>query len=331
MNKRKLVLLLGLGFTIASLYFAFRGTNFSDIARNLEAADWRTAPLFILALIVFYGLKAVRWQQLLQIDNSRPEIRQLIRPMMIGFAANNLLPFRLGELIRIVLGARALALPKGTVLASVGIERVFDLVAILVLSAATFSFIDNRAMDHPVAERIVPFAILATFGLIGLIVAAPLAFSVLRWLLRFLPSRLRQFATEKTHTIETGFRAIGGPLQLLLVLTNSLAQWLILAISIYLSCAAVGVEISLSGSIYLMLLLTIAVSVPSTPGFVGIVEYSFVLGLGAFGVAAEPALAAAIFYHALSWLFVVLVGTICLRAQSRTWSEISAIHKSADT
>lgn len=331
MSKRNLVLLFGLGLTLVSLYFAFRGTNFGDIAQNLRAADWRAAPLFILALIVFYGLKAIRWQQLLRVDNTRPAIRELVRPMMIGFAANNLLPFRIGELIRIVLGARALDLPKGTVLASVAIERIFDLVAILILSAATFSFTNNQAMDHPVAERIVPFAILATVGLIGLIVAAPLAFSVLRWLLNYLPSRLGRFATEKTHTIETGFKAIGGPLQLILVLINSLAQWLILAISIYLSCTAVDVAISLSASIYLMLLLTIAISVPSTPGFVGIVEYSFVLGLGAFGVSAEPALAAAIFYHALSWLFVVLVGTISLRAQSRSWSEISTIRNTSDS
>ncbi|MCA8996939.1 MAG: flippase-like domain-containing protein, partial [Planctomycetaceae bacterium] len=94
-------------------------------------ADYRTLPLFLLALFLFYWLKAWRWRLLLKpVGDYRPTT-ELFPPIMIGFAVNNVLPAHLGEFVRCFVFARQHKIAVTTSVSSVVLERVFDVIAIL--------------------------------------------------------------------------------------------------------------------------------------------------------------------------------------------------------
>ncbi|NIP51527.1 MAG: hypothetical protein GWN81_06270, partial [Phycisphaerae bacterium] len=69
-------------------------------------------------------------------------------------------------------------------------------------------------------------------------------------------------------------------------------------------------------------LVVAGISLPSAPGFVGTIEYCFVLGLGFFDVDATRALSIGVFYHAISFLTVVAAGTFFMRRYRTSLSKL---------
>jgi uncharacterized protein (TIRG00374 family) len=322
MAAKAITLAAGIVITIATLYLAFNNTDFEAIGMALANARLIYVLPFALLLAGFYVLKCIRWHWLLRANGRSPPLSTLVGPMMIGFAANNLLPLRIGELIRIWLAARNTNLAKGTVLASILVERLMDVAAILILASVAMGF-GGGVFDHPLKPYLVPLAAAAAPVILLIAYGSRWFIAIARRVAGIAPGPITTFVLDKLRTFDDGVQAIRSPTRLVLTLANSIIQWSLLATTILLSCLAVGIHISLAASIFLMLLLTIAVSIPSTPGFVGVIEYSFVLGLGILGIPAESALAAAIFYHVINWGLVTATGTIYMHKSALRWTELS--------
>ena len=322
MGRKKSILAIGVLVTAASLYFALRGTDFAEIGLSLRRARIELIPVFLACLAGFYALKAFRWRRLLQGDCAAPPAKTLAGPMMIGFAANNLLPFRLGEIIRMVVGAKRTSLPQVTILTSIVVERIFDVMAVLTLASVVMWTDVGPIMTHPIIPYLFVATVAVAFGLFLLAFGSATIFRLLNSLATHNPSRIAGWLLGKAHTVDAGLQSIRSPKHLSAIILNSIVQWLLLAITIFLACWSVGVVITVSTAIYLMLVMTIAISIPSTPGFIGVIEYSFVLTLGAFGIDAERALAAAIFYHVITWLFATVIGTVFLHRYSLGWTQL---------
>ena len=149
MRKRTAVLIVGLLISAIALYFAIRDTDGRQLLSTLADAKPVYAIPFLVLLFAFYLLKLFRWQILLTVPPIRPALAALAGPMTIGFAANNLLPFRVGEVIRVILGARSASISRSTILGSLVLERLFDVIAILLLSAFALTGIRDRGQDLP--------------------------------------------------------------------------------------------------------------------------------------------------------------------------------------
>ena len=74
--------------------------------------------------------------------------------------------------------------------------------------------------------------------------------------------------------------------------------------------------------IELLVLVVAGITLPSSPGFVGTIEYCFVLGLKAYGVSAGTALSVALYYHALTWTSVTIAGAFFLRRYGVGWRSL---------
>ena len=322
MKKHWSALSLGILISSVGLYYAFRHIDGGDFWSTLLQAQLGYAIPFLALLVIFYGLKVHRWQILLASTDRKPKLSVLVGPMTIGFAANNLLPFRVGELIRLILASRSTGINKSAVLGSLVVERIFDLIAILLLGAFSLSGLARRQHHLPYETH---FAT-AAFALLLLIFLSALNSQKVLRLFKFafkpLPARARRYLEASMDSIEPIMIAVRSPWRITIVLLSSLLQWGILCLTILLSCMALGVHIPLAGSVYVMILITIGISLPSTPGFIGIIEYCFVLGLSAFDVPGEQALAAAIFYHVLTWLSITSAGTVFLRRTAMSWNSV---------
>src|SRR2546425_1043920 len=125
-------LIVGSLISAACLWYAFKGVNLSAVA----SAMGRVGVLWIVASVVVglssLVIRAIRWQVLLGAIRS-VETRPLVSATFVGMMANNLLPARLGEVVRAWVLARREAIPLPTVLASILVERLLDVLAALTI------------------------------------------------------------------------------------------------------------------------------------------------------------------------------------------------------
>ena len=100
------------------------------------------------------------------------------------------------------------------------------------------------------------------------------------------------------------------------VIVNSIVQWLLMAACLYFSLLAFDIQASPFVGIIILGLTVAGLTLPTSPGFFGTIEYCFVLGLASIGVDASTALSAAIYYHVPAWISVTVCGLLLLRANN---------------
>ena len=265
-----------------------------------------------LCVCLFYWLKVLRWQRILA-HTVKASANDLYGPMMIGFAANNLFPVRLGEVVRVYLAAKRLGASNTVILASVVIERLLDLLAILSLLGIGLLWVES---DQPIVEETgVWLALSSSVIFMSLLILTSYTDVVRDWLSSRLSGRgvFGQVAVETVDHFLGGLGILRRKRSFVLAMGNSIVQWGLLAVAIAASCTAIGIDVPFAASLICLAMVTFAIMLPAAPGFFGVVELAFVLALKPFGVSAEMAVAAAFFYHLTLYFIVTSSGILCLR------------------
>jgi uncharacterized protein (TIRG00374 family) len=303
----------GIALSVVCLALALRGTDLREIGATLATAHlWLALPL-LLAHVPFYWVKAVRWRMLLAPVRSTPAA-PLLAPMMIGFMGNNLLPARLGELIRMYLGARFLGVTQSQVLATLVLERLFDFIAVLVFFGFGVVVLGNVPAALVKAGYVASLvSAAAMIGVVAFVVWTAPMLRLASLVTRLLPAALARFVHRQLELLASGMAVLRRPWLLLGIILTSLTQWFIMASCIYISFRAVDVEAPPSASFVVLASTVFGVMVPAAPGFFGTLHLSFVLALTPFAVSEPRAMAAAVFYHIIPYLGVTLSGLYFLR------------------
>src|SRR6185436_3145255 len=122
--------------SLVFLGFAVRGVDWNEALAAMARAQYLYCiPMLIGAVWQLY-IRAQRWRILLR-PIGTPSMKTLVAATNIGFMANFVLPLRAGEVIRPVLVSRQENQPLGGILATIVLERVFDIIAILTLFGIT--------------------------------------------------------------------------------------------------------------------------------------------------------------------------------------------------
>jgi uncharacterized protein (TIRG00374 family) len=291
-----------------------RGVNLSEVGERLRAA--RTLPLAIAAVLatLTFPLRVVRWRLLLRRDDGGPiPAGPLWHAVAIGFMANNLLPFRAGELVRILAACRLAGAGFGAVLSSIAVERIFDgLTVVALLSAGLLAShlpADVAIGGIPLAHAIQVSGVVALVALGGalLVVAFPLAAE--RAIRRVLPAgRITERIVIGIEGIRQGLSALQSPRRLAGVAFWSLAIWMLNAFAFWIAFSAFDIPVDYAGALVLQGVLIVGISVQFAPGYVGQFEAAIVAALALYNVSNDVASSYAIAYHAVTFLPIVLLG-----------------------
>jgi uncharacterized protein (TIRG00374 family) len=315
--RTAIVTLLALGL----LAWFLRGANLSEVWAQVRHVRPDLLAASVLMTVLTLVARAIRWRYLLSpLGDTR--FRTVFRATVIGFGALGLLPVRVGDVIRPYLLARQEGLPVTSVFATVVMERVLDLIAVLTLLAL---FVWGFAGASDIPPRLLgPIEFSATVG-------AAISFTLLAlmWVLATHPERIGRLASALARvlpgklsirvgrlasTFSSGFAATRNLRQLLLALGWSFAVWLAIAAQAWTVTIAFGIPMPFTGTFLLQSMLVIGVAVP-TPGGVGSFHEAYRLGVTIFfGASKDQAVAAAIVTHAASIIPPVLWG-ILLMAQ----------------
>lgn len=320
--RRAAVPAAGVALSIGCLYLAMRGTDLRQVGSTLAAANlWFVLPLIVVQ-VLFYALKAIRWRLLLM-PVASTSARRLVAPMMIGFMGNNLLPARLGELIRLHLGARLLQISHSQVLATLVLERLFDFIAVLALFGVGVALLPE--VPHSLLSAGYVAASVSAVAMLGTAIYAAWTGPTLRlarWATQMLPAPIARGILRQLELGASGMGSLRRPHLLTGIAVASLAQWFLMAVCIYVSFRAVSIDAPLAAAFIVLAATVFGVMVPAAPGFFGTLHLAFVLALSPFAIGDNRAMAAAVFYHIIPYVGVILVGGVFVRQLGLRLQEI---------
>jgi len=305
---------LAIAISALLLWWAFRDVNLQEALGYLR----RVRLLWLLAAVAtatsLFPLCLIRWRLLLRQEDGAPyPWLPLWHAIAMGFAANNLLPFRAGEVVRTVAASRLTGARLTTSLASVGVERVFDALTVVGLLAAALLMPGMpsglKVAGVPVQSVTTGAGLIALAGLIAasLVVAFPLAAE--RVVRAAVPSdRLALRLIELIGGIRQGLSVLRSPARFAGVVTWSVVLWLVNALSFYLAFQAFDLPVNYAGAVVLQGVLAFGIAVPSAPGYVGPFEAAITAVLAIYGIGASQAVAYAVGYHLTTFVPITLLG-----------------------
>lgn len=282
---------------VVTLYFV----DLESAARQLRTADWRflaAASVMLVAGLVVY---AARWRLLL---GNKPGLLFTFHASNMGHAGNILIPFRGGEVIRVVVMGRGGAVTMTEATSSFVVERMFEqIMRILALATAVFVGVGLRLSFGTVAGGLGVVALI--FGVIAWLVTHREA--TLRRgpaLLARLPRVTAEQAHESLANLLENLSVIAQPRAFLLVVLYSLVTWGFFAAFFYLTLLALAAGFPPEQRLAVSLG-ALALSPPSAPTQPGIFHASVVAPLAAVGYDADLLFAYAVLLHALEMVWMI--------------------------
>jgi glycosyltransferase 2 family protein len=302
----------GLGVSALLAWLAARNVDPRAFADSFRRTAWGYLLPSGAALVAAVAGRWLRWW-LLFAPGRRPPLGALGRAFLIGHLFNNLLPARPGEVARAVALKREARTPVVEALATTAAERVYDVLALVVLLAAAAPF-------APVARDARTAAVVA-----GAIAAAALVAVVVLGRdgarLERVLSRVPRLSQDSAHRWSAS--AVQGVVSLrdlrvaLPAVALTAISWLLLALSGWVLLLAFHLHLGFAGGLIVVVAANLALLLPASPGGVGVFEAAAVSVLVGFSVDRSVALSYAVALHGLNLFPYVVVGAVALLRHAR--------------
>ncbi|HDP25156.1 MAG TPA: flippase-like domain-containing protein [Deltaproteobacteria bacterium] len=336
-RKIMLSLIVGTAVSAVALYVTFSQIPLADLWDYLGTINyWWLIPSIVLGALS-YVFRVIRWQVIL-LPVKQTSFANAYHPLIISFMMNSVLPARIGELARPTIFYKRERVEFSKVLATVGVERIFDMVTLLVLFILVLATVQidpevrltfhDQVLDKATLETIWAGTLKAGILLIALIAAIsiPRTRSMLERAIMKLPAlfffsgpTFREKIQERVSTrivmvlrnLATGFEVVKNAKHLLSCFVLSFLVWGFAVLSFYvLSFGCPGIQVSLLEITAVFIIICFFIVLPSAPGFWGLFEAGGVYGLMLFGVQATEAAGLTLTFHVFSMVPLIIAGVI---------------------
>jgi len=324
-----------MGVSAFFMALLFRKINFNQLWSALRTVDYRYILLAVAFTFASYFLRSVRWHYLL-IPEKRIPLSSLYPATIIGYMANNLLPARLGEFIRAFVLAQKEGLQTPAVFASLVIDRLFDgFTVMLILLITLFTLRLPHGMAD--AETMLRTGGAITFALYaGIVIFLCLlkqqTVRTLSWtgfLLRPFPQSFSDRLIPMLGTFIGGIRMSSKSGHILAVLVSSIFIWILCILPVDMVLRGFGINLPITASMFILVLLVFAVMVPASPGFIGTYHYACFKGLSAFGIEESISVSIALVIHGSAFFPVIIAGFYHLWKNKISLSTVRKVSDSA--
>jgi uncharacterized protein (TIRG00374 family) len=228
--------------------------------------------------------------------------------VVVGYASNNVLPARLGELVRAGMLAERTGIPLAQAFAVTFIERLLDGVAILFLLVASTLSGGAAGWIRQLARVSVLVFGVALLGLGVAIVLPRVLLSMTTRLSRPLGASWRDRVVRLASSVVAAAACLRRPQDAAVIGSLSLAVWVFDAMLFVCVLPALGLPMQFGSGVIAMSVTNLGILLPSSPGFVGPFHFFCSQALQAQGVAPSVSLAYAVLVHFAFYVPVTLWG-----------------------
>ncbi len=339
MISRKWQLWVGIAISVGLLAILLYQVNPRELKDALAGANYIYLAPAVAVYFVSVFFRSVRWRYLLMPLRPFP-VKSLYPVVVVGYTANNLLPMRLGELVRAYYLARRENFSTSSALGTVAVERVFDGVTLLAAVAVTApvllllgEFDDSSNISRGTIILLAAVTV-AVFGgallLFTALAVSPRFAAMVEGRLNILPQRLREPVQCFYRSFLSALGILSSPRKHFELIMLSLPVWagewavyFLIAFSFDLHTYFGSVGVLVLAVALLTATSNLATGVPSAVGGIGPFEVVAQQTLVLLGVGATVAGTYAGFVHLVAlWLPVNLVGLVILWKQNLSLKQV---------
>lgn len=325
MSRRKqLTVWIGLVISLLFLYLALRNVRFDEIRQALGQVDLGLLLLAAGIFLISFAVRAVRWRYIL-----RPveEIGHgpVFSLLSIGFMANNVLPARLGELVRAYFLARKTGIRKSLSLATILLERLSDFAALLLSALLVTLFFSMPAA----VEQVGVVAGLVFLLFVVLLILMHARTAAVRRLIVMLLSPLGETRSrsvmERVDAFIQGLLIVRTGRGILWIFFLSLLVWGLWTVALHETLLAFHIDVPFSARLLILAVVNLGALIPSSPGYVGPYHYLCWVCLSVYGVEKSLAFSFSVVMHALWYVPLTCMGFIFLGKEHLSLSQIRSV------
>ena len=304
---RLIKILLGIAISVALLVWLFWNVDLRALTARLADTHWGWLAISIALGLSALWARAVRWYHLFP-RSAHPT--HLFNAVMIGYMGNNVLPLRAGEALRVYVVTR-----RGpsfwTTVTTLVVERALDGIAVGTVLAFVFFLIPTPREVAWAAEAFVGIVLVMLIVLVA-ITAAPLPCRILIHSLSYRWPAIERRLLAIFDTMSDGLQGMRRPSQLLPAAIWSLVIWVVIILSVWTCFRAARLDLPVTAALCVIAFIGLGVSLPSSPGFIGVFQAATVLALSFFGVNKVDALGFSLLLHASQFVPVTAWGLLLL-------------------
>lgn len=311
--KNSVKIILGLLISVGFLFLAFRQLDFQQMKQAFSIAKyWLLIPSIVI-LFTSHWLRSYRWQFLLN-PIKRVPVGNLFSALLIGYAANTILPAHLGEFLRAYVIGRKRDIPISSSLATIVVERIIDVLSIVLIMAFTLVIYPFPDWVKKSGYIMFAFALALFIFLLLMKIYTETTMKFIRTLMKPFPQSIKGRVENLSRSFLDGLKPMKSKLDYVIIFVLSISIWLcywaVLYINFYTFNLVHDYSIGATAGLVILVITTISVVVPSSPGYIGTYHWLCQISLELFKVPRAVGLTYAIVVHAINFFPVFLAGFI---------------------
>ncbi len=321
MKKRWPIFIVGLLVSLFFLWLALRDLELDHVLAALRGASYGWLIPAVAVYFVSVWFRAWRWGFLLR-SSKQVSANRLFSIVVIGYMGNDILPFRLGEVLRAYVLWRKESINVGTTLTTAVLERLFDGLTMVLFVLTGLLFVPMSAF----LSRLVTIASAAFFGALAAFLFLAARPALLRrtadmLIGRLAPARLRPPLMGFVEGVIAGLESLRSGRDVLVLFGMTVWVWVIETFKYWLVSFAFDLHLPYVGILLMGGAVNLLTALPSLPGYVGTFELGIKIleGIGAPSAAAGSYV---LVLHAILLVPVTLLGLVFMGVEGVRWSEV---------
>ncbi len=297
-------------------------TDWNEVWSRLSEAN----PALLLASAAAVGggifLRTWRWQIMLEPEVPERRYGDLLDIVNLGYLANNLLPARLGDVIRSYLAAEWTPSTFTFALSTTAVERVLDTLVVVTMLFGVLPFLPVP----PEAAQVGTLLGIAFFaaGVVLVVMAWYKVQSekIIRAVLRPLPVNEGVWSARIIALLE-GFSIVRQPVRFARVLVSTILIWAVAIASYWFAFLAFNLDLGYLAGAFVISLAALGMAVPSGPASTGTYDAAASGALQILGITQGLAGGVAVVLHAINFIVITVFGLWSLGKRGLTLNKLT--------
>jgi len=317
---------VGLAISCICLGFIAWRIDIAAVRNAIANFQWIYLVWGALSLAGGYSMRIMRWSMLLRAAGSPVSFTACIAPFLGSITLNNVLPMRLGDVVRALVFPSAIGINKITATGSLVMERLVDLMTLLACLVIGLTLSPAAKLPEWMASTSISLAIIGGVALLLLfLLSGKLASWCDRALLAIADSTARKKNILATlRDLLSSFAAMSRLSVLTTLFAVSMLVWAGEA-GLFLSLLqGFGLNASPAAAVVVMAIATLSTLVPSSPGYVGPFHLAAYAAISMLGGTPAQAASFAVLSHLSVWLPTTLAGALAILLNPQLFSTLKA-------
>ena len=315
---------IGLLFSVLGLVYAFRQFNWTEFIDSLRGVNyWYLLGAMAIQLIAVW-LRALRWKWLLSPIKNVP-LRTTFDATIIGYFGNSVLPVRMGELLRAYIVANNSTLSVAQVIGSLIVERMLDILGVVIFALIFLFNFDIINVPNWFIFSIVLVTI-TLFVMLFLISSKNNNWGFIKKRKYLFQSKIGSKVYAVFKNIISGLSVINNAPNKIGVYGFIFVLWGMYYLSFICVVNSVNLGLNWVDSGVLFIILSLAISIPAAPGYIGTYHATCVGALTTiYNIGLGESQAFAVLAHAMMFVPIVIVGSIFFLKNSMKFSKLKSL------